>query len=142
MAFSQQVLPPDDDVFHYYQSDTLDNDLKSLRKSFYGNRIAPEGEFRILNLFINIIYDQTGHFDPIQNPNEVWSPDTIEGINRPTGTPNCLEQFMDVEYLPAGGFGSMTRLYRESSFDNLILLSETVQLCMNTLSCPIIFTQS
>lgn len=32
-AFSQQVLPPDDGAFHYYQSDTLDNDLKSLRKS-------------------------------------------------------------------------------------------------------------
>jgi hypothetical protein len=44
VTFSQQIFPPDDGVFDYYQSDSLDNDLKSTGfKSFDGNAIALNG---------------------------------------------------------------------------------------------------
>ncbi len=125
-TYSQVIVPPDDGIFHYYQLDSLETDLKSPIKSYYGNAIAPEGEFRILNLFINIIYDQTSNRNPIKNPNTIWPAATNEGINISTDVPDYLTRFMDTVYLPDAGIGSMTRIYRESSFDKLILLGDFV----------------
>ncbi len=91
-------------------------------KSFYGHMINPHGQYRVFNLFINVIYDQTPHIDPIQDGNSIWPGARQPGINQ--SLPVYLKEFMDTEYLPAGGYGSMTRLYRESSFDRLILLGD------------------
>lgn len=87
-----------------------------------GNMVNPQGQYRVLNLFINIIYDETPHVDPIQKPNDNWPAAFQEGIN--TDAPSYLEQFMDTEFYASGGYGAMTRLYRESSFDRLVLLGD------------------
>jgi hypothetical protein len=91
-------------------------------RSSNGNMINPHGQYRVLNLFINIIYDETPHIDPIQKPNDIWPEAIQEGIN--TDAPAYLEQFMDTEFYASGGYGVMTRLYRESSFDRLVLLGD------------------
>ena len=96
----------------------------SILRSQYGNMINPHGQYRVLNLFINIIYDETPWADPIQNPNSTWPEAFQQGIN--TAVPVYLNEFMDTEFYSSGGYGSMTRLYRESSFDRLVLLGDFV----------------
>jgi len=91
-------------------------------KSHYGHMINPHGQYMILNIFINIIYDQTPHIDPIQNPGSIWPAAKSDGIN--SFQPVYLREFMDTEFYPEGGYGSMTRLYRESSFDCLVLVGD------------------
>ncbi|MDX9942176.1 MAG: hypothetical protein RBS53_08140 [Bacteroidales bacterium] len=93
-------------------------------KSHYGNMIDPHGQYRFLNVFINIIYDETPWVDPIEDPNDTWPEAYEQGIN--TAVPVYLGQFMDTEYYSSGGYGIMTRLYRESSFDRLVLLGDFV----------------
>lgn len=90
--------------------------------SHYGHLINPHGQYRVLNVFVNIIYDQTPHMDPIPSGNSIWPEARSTGINQ--SLPVYLKEFLDAEYLPSGGYGSMTRLYRESSFDRLVLLGD------------------
>jgi hypothetical protein len=91
-------------------------------KSSYGHMINPHGQYRILTLFINIIYDETPHVDPIKNPNSTWPAPTEKGIN--IDLPGYLNEFLDTKFFPDGAYGSMTRIYRESSFDRLVLLGD------------------
>lgn len=93
-------------------------------RSYHGNMINPHGQYRVLNLFINIIYDETPRVDPIRSPNEIWPAAPQQGMN--ADVPVYLEQFLDPEDYASGGYGVMTRLYRESSFDRLVLLGDYV----------------
>jgi len=92
-------------------------------KSWDGYMISPYGSYGSLNLFINIIYDQTPNYDPYPNPNGMWNPSTIEGIN--TNLPTYLLGFMDIGLSPSVN-GTFTRKYYESSFGQLIVSGDFI----------------
>jgi hypothetical protein len=84
------------------------------------------GTFRVLTIFVNVIYDVTPNIDPFPNSaSPVWASSTVEGIN--INPPSYMSNLYDVNIQPSGIYnGSATRLYAESSFNNLILLSDFI----------------
>ena len=92
--------------------------------SWDGCGIPSEGKFRILNIFINVIYDVHPEKDPCRNEQVVFWPEAKkEGVNQ-TAIPSYLLQFMDTGYVPGKTTGTMTRLYGEASFDRLQLTAD------------------
>lgn len=97
----------------------------SQRNSWDGWSINPTSHFNCLNIFINIIYD-------ISDPNNsnfptsiAWRADTInEGIN--TCQPTYLLNYMDTIYNSNSLHGLVTRVYGESSFNNLQICGDFV----------------
>lgn len=97
----------------------------SQRNSWDGWSINPTSHFNCLNIFINIIYD-------ISDPNNsnfptsiAWRADTInEGIN--TCQPTYLLNYMDTIYNSNNLHGLVTRVYGESSFNNLQICGDFV----------------
>lgn len=87
--------------------------------------IKPTGTYRILNIFVNIYYDQTNSLDPaIGSDSEHWPATTQPGINNPLTKPDYLTDLMDVDYNPGNVQGILTRLLYESSFGSLLLLGD------------------
>lgn len=79
------------------------------------------GTYRALTIAVNIIYDETPLADPKKDPGGAWDTTSIEGINN--NPPDYLLNFFDVNnVIPYNG--CVTRLYAESSFNQLILLSD------------------
>ena len=94
--------------------------------SWDGCGMPSQGEFRILNICINIIYDVHPEKDPCRNESVVrWPAATKEGVNS-SAIPNFLLQFMDTAYRPGKNQGNITRLYGESSFDQLRLTADYI----------------
>lgn len=92
--------------------------------SWDGCGMPTRGEYRILNLCINIIYDVHPEKDPCRNEAVVrWPAATREGVNN-SALPDFLLQFMDTAYRPGKNQGNITRLYGESSFDQLRLTAD------------------
>lgn len=97
----------------------------SQRNSWDGWSINPTSHFNCLNIFINIIYD-------ISDPNNsnfptsiAWRADTInEGINK--CQPTYLLNYMDTIYNSNNLHGLITRVYGESSFNNLQICGDFV----------------
>lgn len=93
--------------------------------SWDGRGINPTSHFNCLNIFINIIYD-------ISDPNNsnfptsiAWRADTInEGINK--CQPTYLLNYMDTIYNSNNLHGLVTRVYGESSFNNLQICGDFV----------------
>jgi hypothetical protein len=90
-------------------------------KSMHGNSFSTKGTYRALTIAVNIIYDQTPTLNPYPYNNGVWDYTTSEGIN--INPPTYLLNFFDVNNVTPYN-GCVTRLYAESSFDQLILLSD------------------
>ncbi len=87
--------------------------------------IKPTGTYRLLNIMVNIHYDQTPDLDPAQNGSSTWWPSTtVQGINNQQNLPTYLTDFMDYDYNPNNVNGMMTRIFYESSFGDLILLGD------------------
>jgi hypothetical protein len=88
-----------------------------------GKKFLTKGQFRFLTIYVNIIYDQTPDKDPCINKSTIyWKPDTTNSIN--TNPPTYLKDFLDVEYVPNKLKGTMSRIFGESSFENLVLLGD------------------
>lgn len=96
--------------------------------SWDGLSMSPHEQYRFLNLFINIIYDQTPLANPCPNPNGVWDPASIQSINQviPSYILGPEPDLMDPNYNQTNVHGTMTRRYHESSFGDLILLGDFV----------------
>jgi hypothetical protein len=119
---------------HYCLGDTTNMSQRSNYQSWLGYyhqltssnaSITPTGTYRILNIFVNIHYDQTDSLDPAHNSTSTyWPAANQQGINNPLTKPTYLTDFMDVEYNPGNVHGNMTRLYYESSFGSLVLLGD------------------
>jgi hypothetical protein len=78
--------------------------------------IKPNSKFRMLNIFINVIYDVNDSLNS-KFPGGAWpQAGTNESIN--THIPNYLLGFMDTVY-SSQNKGVITRFYGESSFDSL-----------------------
>lgn len=99
---------------------------QNIFSSCNGNTIPVEGTFRILNIFVNIIYDQTPERDPFYNvKTKVWMPGNPDIIN--DSPPYYLKYFLDTDTLNADfPKGIMTRLFYESSFGQLVVLGDFI----------------
>jgi hypothetical protein len=82
-----------------------------------GFSISPYGNYRVLNLMINIIYDATPN-DPLAGaPSNYWDPGTSNTVN--SNPPANLTSFMDANFTSIPPQGIFTRKYYESSFGAL-----------------------
>lgn len=90
-------------------------------RSKNGAIFPTNGTYRALTIAVNIIYDQTPNFNPEPNASASWSYTTNEGINN--NPPSYLLNFFDVNYTTPF-YGCVTRFYAETSFNQLILLSD------------------
>ena len=89
-------------------------------QSYAASSITPTGNYRLLNIMVNINYDQTPDLDPAKDDaGTYWPKATIQGINDQSTIPSYLADFMDVQYNPGQVNGMMTRLFHESSFGRL-----------------------
>lgn len=95
--------------------------------SWDGKDIAPNTNLRILNIFVNVIYDEhpganvvdSSFWPSVTNP-------SLEGVNVPGTIPTYLLDFMDTSYVCGQTHGMITRLYGESSFDSLQLIGDFI----------------
>ncbi len=93
--------------------------------SYNGFNLFPIDTFRFLNIFINIIYDQTPNLNPIGENPDIWQPTTTTSIN--VNPPSYLLNFMDTGINPGNNYnGSMTKYFTESSFNQFLLLGDFV----------------
>ena len=82
-----------------------------------GFSISPYGNYRVLNLMINIIYDATPN-DPLAGaPSNYWDPGTSNTVN--SNPPTNLTSFMDADFATVPPQGIFTRKYYELSFGAL-----------------------
>ena len=92
--------------------------------SWDGRNLKPNAKIRTLNLFVNVIYDVNPDSNVAQTDTAYWGNATMEGINTaPIPTYLTDTTFMDIEH-KAQSKGTMTRLYRESSFDSLRIIGD------------------
>jgi len=80
---------------------------------------------RMLNIMINIIYDQTPERDPLINKTEhPWQPGKPNSIN--SNVPAFLDKYMDPDLINRNPQGMITRYYYESSLGNFICLGDFI----------------
>ena len=96
--------------------------LFSQRNSWDGWNINPTSHFNCLNIFINIIYDVTS--GPNIPAGGSWPASNTEGINVDT-IPYLLD-YMDTIFSSNNLHGLVTRVYGESSFNNLQICGDFV----------------
>ena len=98
--------------------------LMAQKNSWDGWRIKPRGEIRMLNIFVNIIYDVNPEREkPFAKVNH-WNTVLLESINQ--NPPDYLLRLMDTVYDKGNLYGCITRLYGESSFDELQITGDFV----------------
>ncbi len=94
------------------------------RNSWDGWMVKPRGEIRMLNFFVNIIYDVHPEREkPFAKTNH-WNMVLLESLNQ--NPPDYLLRLMDTIYNPNNLYGCITRLYGESSFDELQITGDFV----------------
>jgi len=93
--------------------------------SWDGAGINPNSKFRVLTIFINVIYDTNQNYYDSVKPTQFWGQASIEGVNN-EAIPSYLLDFIDTTYNCGNLHGSMTRLYGESSFDSLQITGDFV----------------
>lgn len=99
------------------------------KNSWDGAYVNPIGQFRVLNILINIIYDVTPALDPHQSLNDPWPRATQAGINITGTIPTWAEDssLFDVHYNPSTSInGTFTRKFHESSFGALHMTGDFV----------------
>ncbi len=105
----------------------------SIIKSSDGYMCTPRGTYRALGIFVNIIYDQTPNDTIIKYTTQDtsgWAPDTNNSINM--YPPNYFQTMFDLEMKPNYDYtGSVTRLYAESSFNQLLMLGDIMVVNIN-----------
>lgn len=98
--------------------------LCAQRNSWDGWQVRPRGEIRMLNFFVNIIYDVNPEREkPFAKVNH-WNTVLLESINQ--NPPDYLLRLMDTVYNADALYGCITRLYGESSFDELQITGDFV----------------
>ena len=101
--------------------------LCSQSNSWDGNGIASNAHIKILNVFINVIYDVHPEEGAVGMQTN-WPAVTdaaLEGVNN-ASIPDYLLDFFDTVYVSGQLHGCITRLYGESSFDALQLTGDAV----------------
>ena len=96
-----------------------------IRHSWDGYGISPNSKFRALSVFINVIFDVNPNFYDSVPPSQYWGQASVEGVNN-EAIPTYLLDFVDTAYNLSNLHATMTRLYGESSFDSLQIISDFV----------------
>ncbi|MBP5557006.1 MAG: hypothetical protein J6X65_04795, partial [Bacteroidales bacterium] len=97
--------------------------------SWDGNGIHSNSHFRILNIYVNIIYDSHPDTNNIFTNTTYWKPvndTTKEGVNVPGTIPSYLLSLFDTSYVVGNNYGTITRIFGESSFDTLQISGDNV----------------
>lgn len=94
------------------------------RNSWDGWMVKPRGEIRMLNFFVNIIYDVHPEREKSFAKTNHWNMVLLESLNQ--NPPDYLLRLMDTVYNPNNLYGCITRLYGESSFDELQITGDFV----------------
>lgn len=98
---------------------------QTIYSSRNGYIISPHMKMRMLNLFVNIIYDQTPERDPMKNDNQYqWKPGKPNSIN--SNVPAFLKGFMDPDYTGQPLKSIISGYFFESSLGNFICLGDFV----------------
>jgi len=98
---------------------------QQLYSSKNGIDIPPVIKMRMLNIFININYDQTPERDPLLNNKEhPWQPGRPNSIN--TNVPVFLKSYMDPDLANSEPQGMITKYYYESSLGNFVCLGDFI----------------
>ncbi len=96
----------------------------------YYDGIAANNKLRVLNIFVNVIYDLDTTINKVEDTDPPHWPRITNasqaGINVSGTIPNYLLDFMDTSYVCGNTQGTITRLYGESSFDSLQLIGDFV----------------
>ncbi|MDR0207522.1 MAG: hypothetical protein LBI45_09745 [Bacteroidales bacterium] len=123
-SFAQPVTDFFDEYIGFPTNNRVASGAASTYNSERGYNFPSKGTYRMLIIFVNIIYDVTPQYDPqIVNPN--WPVTNQEGINQNN---NAIAQYYFNEILdvtnisPRQGF--LTRFYAEASHDSLIILGD------------------
>lgn len=101
--------------------------LCSQSNSWDGKGIANDAYIKILNVFINVIYDVHPEENAVETQTD-WPSVTdaaLAGVNN-ASIPGYLLDFFDTVYVSGQLHGCITRLYGESSFDSLQLTGDAV----------------
>jgi len=117
-----------------YETYCFENETNNIQKVSGVNSIAkiksnngfwcvPRGTYRALAVFINIIYDQTPADTVLRYTSQLtdWMPDITSSINK--YPPSYFTGIFDTE-IKSTYEGNVTRLYAESSFNQLIMLCD------------------
>ena len=91
--------------------------MMAQRNSWDGWKMKPRGEIRMLNFFVNIIYDVNPEREKPFARVHHWNTVMLESLNQ--NPPDYLLRLMDTVYNAGHLYGCITRLYGESSFDEL-----------------------
>ncbi len=94
------------------------------KNSWDGWKVKPRGEIRMLNFFVNIIYDVNPEREKPFARVSSWNTVLLESLNQ--NPPDYLLRLMDTVYNPNNLYGCITRLYGESSFDELQITGDFV----------------
>ena len=94
------------------------------QNSWDGWKVKPRGEIRMLNFFVNIIYDVSPEREKKFVKIDHWNTVLLESINQ--NPPDYLLRLMDTVYNPNALYGCITRLYGESSFNELQITGDFV----------------
>ena len=115
-------------IYDFYD-ECYDSTITDYTNSFFfdsreGYNFPTKGTYRMLVVFVNIIYDVTPNADSavVSNNNWAWIPDTIGGINK--NPP--VEYFNDVwDNEDTSSYnGIYTRFMSECSFDSLVIIGD------------------
>ncbi|MDR2084884.1 MAG: hypothetical protein LBP67_07810 [Bacteroidales bacterium] len=102
--------------------DSSETSAKYLCNSKDGYDFPTKGTYRMLVIFINIIYDVTPDLDPNIINGWGWEADTIGGINLRPPKQYFDDVFDTHNTLPRQGF--FTKYMSECSFDSLVILAD------------------
>ena len=103
--------------------------VQAQKHSWDGNGISPDAHFRVLNIYVNIIYDTHPDTNNMFTDTTFWRPlpdTTQEGVNALGTIPTYLLSLFDTSYVVGNTHGCITRIFGESSFDALQISGDNV----------------
>lgn len=114
-------------IIHFALLLSLAFGQKSTYHSWDGQGLRPNSKLRVLNIFVNVIYDEHPDINVVES--DFWprvTKSSLEGVNVPGTIPTYLLDFMDTAYHRGHLRGCITRLYGEASFDSLQLTGDFI----------------
>ncbi len=97
----------------------------SMYQTWNGDYMNPIDTLRVLNIFINIVFDQTPEADSLKDiTTEFWMPGPPNTVNEIP--PVYLADYMDPDFDPDNIHGSYTKRWAEASFNKFIVLGDFI----------------
>lgn len=107
--------------------DGISQFVSNSQNSWEGAGVSPVGQFRVLNILINIIYDVTPNLEPYESLTDPWPRAIQAGIK--TTIPDWVpdSSLFDIHFNQSENInGTFTRKFHESSFGALHMVGDFV----------------